>query len=169
MRYTQSLPLSGLWDVEIRVGSEQLQRLSYTAQCVAPDGDQSASYFRAGGVGKIGREQHILLDRPAHRQDPADLVDCRADDREIEAVLAADIAVEDIADVKRQIDLAGRQSGGGALAVQLDDALAHSYRGGERAQASFFAILGRENRERAVADQLQHITTMAVHGRDDYL
>src|SRR5438046_152645 len=169
MRYTQPLQPSRLWDVEIGVGSEQLQWLSYAAQCVAPDGDQPTSNFGTSGVDKIGREQHILLDRPAHGQDPADLVDCRTDDREIQAVLAADIAVENIADVKCEIDLGGRQSGGGALAVQLDDALAHSCRGSECAQASVFAIIGREDGKRAVADQLEDIAAMAMHGRDDDL
>ena len=71
--------------------------------------------------------------------------------------------------MQREVDLGGRQPGDGALAVQLDDAVAHSYRRCERAPASFFAVIRREDSERAVADQLQHITAMSVHGRDHHL
>ena len=98
---------------EIGLGGEEFLRLRDAAQSVAADRHQAAAHFGAKGIGKARRKQHILLDRPAHRQDPADFVDRWADDREIEAILAADIAVKDVADVKREINRGRRQTGCG--------------------------------------------------------
>jgi hypothetical protein len=42
-------------------------------------------------------------------------------------------------------------------------------RGSECGKTRFFAILGGENSERAVTDQLQYISAMIVHSGDDDL
>jgi len=55
------------------------------------------------GSGERGGEQHRLVHGPAHRGDPADFVDRRADDCEIEAFLAADVAVKYFADMKPEV------------------------------------------------------------------
>ena len=62
-------------------------------------------------VGKARRQQHVLIDRAAHREDPADLVDGRTDHREIEAVLAADIAAEHIADMQGPLQPSMKRKG----------------------------------------------------------
>ena len=80
--------------------------------------------------GKARRNQDISLDRTAHCQDPADLVDGRTNDSEIETVLAADIAVEDVADMQREIDLGRCQTAFSAAAVELGDAFFDPGRGG---------------------------------------
>src|SRR3546814_5839076 len=48
------------------------------------------------------------LDRAAHGGDPADLVHRRPDHGEVEPVGAADVAVEDVADVEAEIDRGDR-------------------------------------------------------------
>lgn len=98
-----------------------------------------------------------MLDRAAHRQDSADFVYRRADDREIETVLAADVAVKHIADMKCQINLGRRQIGFGTALIELDDVIAHPCRGGERLEAGLLAVLTSEDGEGPVADQLQYI------------
>src|SRR5882762_1963597 len=93
-----------LGDFKIGLGGEQFLGLRHAAQCITADRHHAAAHFRGERVDKARRKQHILFDRPAHRQNPADLVYGRADHREIEAILAADITVEDIPDMKREID-----------------------------------------------------------------
>ena len=70
-------------------------------------------------VGEIRRDQQRPVDRAAHRGDAAGLVDRRPDDREVQPVDAADIAVEHLADMQADIDRRGRPLLGPAPLVQL--------------------------------------------------
>src|SRR5215469_18746580 len=65
---------------EIRLGGEELLGLGYAAQRVAADGNQPATRLRVQRLCKVRGYQNIALDRSAHCQDPADLVDGRTDD-----------------------------------------------------------------------------------------
>ena len=60
--------------------------------------------------------QGVAVDRAAQRDDAADLVDRGADHREVQPVLAADIAVEHLPDVQAQIGVGQGQALRGALA-----------------------------------------------------
>src|SRR5271169_3440995 len=86
--------------VETGLGGEELLRLPHATQREAPDRNQTTPHLRAKRVGKVRRNEDILLDRAAHRQDSADFVYCRTDDGEIEAIPAADITVENVADMQ---------------------------------------------------------------------
>src|SRR5271169_503736 len=146
--------------VETGLGGEKLLRLRHAAQSVASDRNQTTSHLRANRDREARRNENILLDRAAHRQDSADLVHFRADDREVEAVLAADIAVKHIADMQRQINLGRRQIGFGTASIEFADAIAHPRRGGERLEAGLRVVLTSEDGEGPVADQLQYIAAM---------
>jgi hypothetical protein len=60
---------------------EKLLRLGDPAQCVAADRYEPAAH--AVDIGEGLRDQHRLLDRPAHGGDPAGFVDGRPDYSEI--------------------------------------------------------------------------------------
>ena len=62
--------------------------------------NQTAVRLRIERCGKACRQQQILLDRPAHRQDAADLIDRRADDREVATVFAAHITLKYVVDIE---------------------------------------------------------------------
>src|SRR5205807_9805038 len=115
---------SGLHD-EIGFGGKELLGLCDTAQSVAAYRNQAAARLWAECCGEARREEHVLLDRPAHRQDPADLVHGRTDYREIDTILAPDVTVEDVADMQREIDRGRRQTDFGAASAELDGVLAH--------------------------------------------
>src|SRR5215469_6261179 len=100
----------GSMDVEARFRDEEFLRLRDASQRIAADRDEAPAQFRAERVGEARRQQQILFDRPAHGEDPADFVDGRANNREIKTIPAADITIEDVADVQRQIDGGGRQT-----------------------------------------------------------
>src|SRR6185437_2995340 len=87
----------------LRLEREQLLWAPDAAQGVAADRDQALPR-RAARCREGGREEDVLVGRAAHRGDPAGFVDGGADDGEVEPVLAADIAVEDLADMKAEID-----------------------------------------------------------------
>ena len=85
---------------------EKLLRLRDPAQRVAADRYEPAAH--AVNVSEGLRDQHWLLDRPAHGGDPAGLVDCRPDHGEIEPLGAADIAVEHLAYMQAEIHVGDR-------------------------------------------------------------
>ena len=112
--------------------------------CTAP-GDAARRAARSGrprpagrGSGpaasaKRGRQQHVLVERAAHGGDPAGLVDRGADHGEVEPVVAADVAVEHLADVQAEIEARDRQAVGRAPLVQGADAADRVAGGVERA------------------------------------
>src|SRR5258706_8405267 len=73
------------------------------AQRKAPGGDQIAPPGCVQASAKIRRGQQLAVNRTAHRRDAADLVDRRPHDGEIEAVLAADVAIKNLADMQPDI------------------------------------------------------------------
>ena len=90
----------------------------------------------------------------------------RADAGEIEAVAAADIAVHDLADMKRKAEpdrrlvLAGRR--------QLGDALLEFLRARERAPTNLADFILRgdgKDRQQAVAHEFEHLAAVTEHGR----
>src|SRR6266498_5279393 len=80
------------------VEREELLRLRDPAQRVAADRYEPAAH--ALDIGERLRDQHRLLDRPAHGGDPARFVDGRPHHGEIEPLGAAEIAVEHLADMQ---------------------------------------------------------------------
>src|SRR5689334_17932937 len=78
---------------------EQLLRPLDAFERIAPDRDEAGALGRERRVREGRGDEHVLLDRAAERGDAARLVHGRADDREIEALPAADVAVEDLADM----------------------------------------------------------------------
>ena len=101
----------------------EVLRSADAAQGEASDRGQAGAGI-AEAIGEALRDQQRLVDRPAHGGDAADFVDSRADDGEIEAVLAADIAVEHLADMQAEIHLGGRQFLGFPALVEHGDRLA---------------------------------------------
>ena len=132
------------------------------AQGVASDGYEPAVGF-ADGAGEGRGDQHRLVDIAAHVGDPAYFVDRRADDGKIEAFAAADVAIKNFADVKTQLHIGGRQALGGAPVVHHGDRSACLSRGIERRMAGGGAIRCGEDRQRAVADQFEHIAAVLVN------
>src|SRR5258707_11688218 len=110
-----------------------------------------------------------LTHRAAHGGNAANLVDRRSDDGEIEALLAADVAVEDLAEMEPEIHFGRRQAFLEPARVQGSDRLSRGSCGVERGRASATAFLGREDRKHAIADQLQDVAGMLVDRRDDGL
>src|SRR5215468_2615278 len=70
-------------DFETRLDRKELLGLCDAAQRITADRNQPTAYVGAKRIGKARRQQNILLDRAAHRQDAADLVHRWTDDREI--------------------------------------------------------------------------------------
>src|SRR5271155_4220460 len=101
-----------------RIEREQLLRGADAAQRITPDRDELA-FGAAGGLSEARREQQRLLDRAAHRGDAADFIDGRTNDREIETLFAADIAVEHLAEMQRQINVGDGKLVAGAPAIQF--------------------------------------------------
>src|SRR4051794_21900435 len=101
--------------------------------------------------------------------DAASPVHRRPHDREVEAVVAADVAVEHLADMQAEIRLGVRQAGAAAAFVQRPDARPHRRLGPECAGAGLARIADREDRERPVADELEHVASGLGHARDDGL
>src|SRR5258708_7589935 len=102
------------------IQGEELLGVAQAAERIAADGGQTrAGVAQSGGEG--GGEEQGLVDGAAHGGDATRLVDRRADDGEIEAVGAADIAEEDLADMQAQIYLRHRQALGAAALIQRHD------------------------------------------------
>jgi len=107
-----------------RIEREELLRVLDAAQCIAPDRDEPAAFQSVHRLRESLRQQDAALHRAAHRGDASDLVDRRPDDREIEPLVAADIAVEHLADMQSEINIGGRQAFPGPAPVEFVDAAA---------------------------------------------
>src|SRR5262249_56920540 len=121
----------------------------------------------AAGPGKGRRHETGLISRAAHRGDGAGLVHRRADDREVKPLAAADIAVEYFADMQAEVHVGNRFAGSLPALVQLGDAAARGDRRGQGRAAGVRAVFRGEDGERAVADELEHVTALSVNRRDD--
>src|ERR1700712_1446438 len=84
---------------------EKFLRPLDAAQGIAADGDQVVSLCNRCRCDEVGRHQDIAVRRMAHGGNTADLVDRGPVEGEIKPVLAADVAVENVADVEAEIDL----------------------------------------------------------------
>src|SRR5260370_10151901 len=84
----------------------------------APGGDQIAPPGCVQAGAKIRRGQQFAVDRTAHRRDAADLVDRRPHNGEIEAVLAADVAIKHLADMQPDIGRRRRPAIAAAAGVE---------------------------------------------------
>src|SRR5215472_7248967 len=144
----------GSMDLKARFRDEEFLGLCDAAQCVTAGRDEAAANFRPDRFGKARRQQHILFDRPAHGEDSADLVDGGANNREIQAVFAAHIAIENVADMQRQIDGGGRQASRASFLIKLGGSFAHLRRRCKRGETCFLTLFIGENGECAVADEL---------------
>src|SRR5712692_3005055 len=89
-----------------RVEPVDLAWLADAAQRVTAERAKAGTVAQRGG--EFGGDQEIAAEHLAQQLDPRDLVDGRADDGEIEAIDRADIAVEHLAEVQREIDRRGR-------------------------------------------------------------
>ena len=93
-----------------KIQRENLLRLPHAAQCVAAKRlEPSVGGARSGD--ELGGDEHRAAQRLAQRLDARDLVDRGADDGEIEPVGRADIAVEHLAEMEREIDGGERRAG----------------------------------------------------------
>src|SRR5438552_13484579 len=92
--------------LSLAVEREQFRRARHAAGRVAGEADEAGA-GRAGGFGEGGGEHDVLVEGAAHAVDARYLVDGRADDGEVEPVGAADVAVEDVADMEREVEAGG--------------------------------------------------------------
>ncbi len=88
-------------------------------------------------------------------------------DGEIQAILAADIAVEYIPDVKTQIDRRNGSLLGASAGIQELEALLQTRLSAQGATTGVSGIVRLEDRQYAVTDQLQHVAAGLVDRRDD--
>jgi hypothetical protein len=86
---------------------------------------------------------------------PADLVDCGANNGEIEPIFAANVAVEHLADMETQIHFRRRRAFLETSLMEDSDRLSRLCGGVKRRGAGLAASPGGEYRERPTADQLQ--------------
>src|SRR3984957_4236368 len=87
--------------LRLGIQRKELLRVRDAAQRIAADRNQAA--LDVADIGERRRHQNRLIERTAHRRDAARLVDGRADDGEVQAFAAADIALEDFADMQTRI------------------------------------------------------------------
>ena len=81
-------------------------RLTDSAEPVTPERLEPVAVADRGG--KLSGDKDSVSQRLAESLDARDLVDRRADHREVEAIDGADVAVEHLADVQGEIDVANR-------------------------------------------------------------
>src|SRR3984957_1507865 len=110
---------------------------------------------------ELGGDQHRATERLAKRLDARHLIDRRADDREVEPIDRADVAVQHVPKMEREIDRGDRPACGDARTPQRLDVPHRLDRGVERAAASLspIRVFEREDGEHCVADELEHLAT----------
>ena len=146
--------------LEPRIEREQVLRLSDPTQRKAADG-REAPLFYCNRFRKGRRDEDRLVHRTAHRRDAGDLIDRRADHCEIEPLLAADVAVEHTPRWRPRY-IRSWEALGRASHIERRDRLAGFLCRVERGGTGAGAILGREDRQHPVADQLEDIARMLV-------
>src|SRR3546814_6459625 len=107
---------------KFRIEREQLLRRLDAAQSIAAERDRLVLHA-AGGLAEGGRQDRRLVDHAHHAGDARQFVHRRADHGEIEAVLAAEIAVQHIADMQGDRHVSHRQAGIGAAVAHLAQVL----------------------------------------------
>ena len=118
----------------------------------------------AGRSGELGRDENPAAQRLAQGIDPRYLVDRRSDDREVEAIHRANIAIEHLAEVEREIDRGNRLPHPRSISVKLVEAVHCFGGGGERVATGFIA----ESQQRRQSSRACHRQgTSAPHRRVD--
>ena len=151
-----------------RRGCEQSRLAFRAAKRKSPSAPYSAeAAHRAAQVGFRWRpprrarpNEDLAAEWLAQRLDARYLVDRRADDCEVKAIDGANIAIEDLADVEREIDDGNWLPCPCSIGVKSVDAL-HRFGGGvKRAATGFTAGRVHEGkaREHAIAKELQHLS-----------
>ena len=97
-----------LANLQVSIEGIELLGLGDTAQSEAADRDEVASEVADGGC-KCRRDKQRLIDGTAHRGNPAYFIHSRADDSEIKPFLAANVAIKDSSDVKREVHVGNGQ------------------------------------------------------------
>jgi hypothetical protein len=87
--------------------------------------------------GELGRDENPAAQWLAQGLDPRYLVDRRSDDREVEAIHRANIAIEHLAEMEREIDPGNRLSHPRSIRVKSVEA-AHCFSGGGKRVATGF-------------------------------
>ncbi len=83
--------------------------VAHPAQRVVAERLEAAAV--ADHCGQLGRDEHPAAQGLTQGLDARDLVDRRADDGEVEAVDGADIAIEHLAEMEREVDGGNRLAG----------------------------------------------------------
>ena len=130
----------------------------------SPSGTQ-----RCGGLGGDGaRDQHRPAERPAQTLQPADQVDRGADGSEIQAVDRADVAPQHLTEMQRHAERKRRQSLRLPRRIEMGHPGAGGGDGAQRRVAGVGRRAGhREDRQHAVADELQHLAAEGMHRPGD--
>src|ERR1700674_4110120 len=89
----------------------------------------------AGCDSELGGDQHLAPERFAQGLDARDLIDCWSDDREVEAVDSADIAIEDFPDMEREVDRSSQLARLAPGAVEPVESVHRVHRGIDRTAA----------------------------------
>src|SRR5215472_5585249 len=129
--------------------------MRYATQRVPSDRNEAT--FDGSHIGECRRHQNRLIDRTAHRRNPAHLVYRWAYDGKVEPFSAPDIAVKDFPDVQTEIHVGYWLALRTAAFFQLGNTLACSDCSGKCRVACVRAIFGSKDGKRAVADQLEYI------------
>src|SRR6185369_3839680 len=144
---------------------EELLRLRHPAQGIAAHRYEMAAH--PVDTGECFGHQHRLIDRAAHCRNSARFVDRGSDHGEIEPLGASDIAVEDFADMQTNIHIGGRQRLSCTPRAQRLHLLACFNRGRKRGCTGMRTIFGCEDRQDAIANQLEHVPALRVDRRND--
>jgi hypothetical protein len=115
---------------------------------------------------KVRRRQQFAIDRSAHRGDAADFIDRRPHHREVEPVLAADVAVKHFADMQADIGRSGRPAIAGAAGVERGHVASETMLGPKGGSPGGGHVGVGELRQHAVADQLQDVAALVMDGVD---
>src|SRR5206468_8646264 len=106
------------------------------------DGNELRAFRLRRRRGEFGRQDDASVHRPAHRGNATRFVDRWADYREVQTILAADVAVEHFADVQPEVDRRDGMVARGAALVHRLDAGPQARVGAQRAAARLRGIVG---------------------------
>src|SRR3954469_8497030 len=115
------------------------------------------------------RDQEIPFNQPNQARDPAGLIHRRPDHRKIKPIRAADVAVEHVANMQAQVEACDRQPLAPPTFTQGAYPLTRSRFGIESAPTGVARSIGHEDRQDAIADQLEYLASGIVDGRDHRL
>src|SRR5712692_7364038 len=149
------------------IDGEDLLLLGNVAQLEKTDRSQGLARRRR----EIPRDQQRIPGQLGLLFEPTGEIDGWADDRAVEPMRRADIAVADIAEMKRQPEAQRLLAVGTALLVQLGHRRKGVSCGLQRRPATCAEIVGlrRENRQHTVADEFENLAAGALDRPDHAL